>query len=142
MLERGYVRSIDEAFDRYINRNGPAYVERLKVTPSEAVAIVRSARGVPVLAHPLFVSHLVPDLAAHGLAGLEAYYSGYSSEEIHFLLGLAARHSLVVTGGTDFHGGEVLPDNTLGSVWVPPTVVERLKACHERLTAVESTCTN
>lgn len=131
MLEKGYVSSIDEAFDRYINRNGPAYVERMKVSPAEAVQLILDAGGIPVLAHPLYESHLVPELARHGLVGLEAYYSGYSPDEIRFLVDLATRHGLLVTGGSDFHGEEVQPDHPLGGVMVPPTAVSGLDAYHQ-----------
>lgn len=131
LVERGYVGSIDEAFDRYINRNGPAYVERMKVSPVEAVQLILEAGGIPVIAHPLYESHLVPELARHGLLGVEAYYNGYTPDEIHFLVGLAAKHGLLVTGGSDFHGEEIQPDHLLGSVMVPQTVVTSLEACHQ-----------
>ncbi len=131
MVERGYVGSIDEAFDRYINRNGPAYVERLKISPADAIQFILEADGIPVLAHPLYESYLVPELARHGLVGLEAYYLGYTPDETRFLVDLAARHGLLVTGGSDFHGEEVQPEHLLGGVMVPETAVSSLKACHE-----------
>jgi len=128
MLERGYVSSMDEAFNLYIGRNNPAYVERYRLTPVEAVQTILAADGLPVLAHPLHVSQLVPELANNGLVGLEVYYTGYTPDEIHFLLDLAAQYGLLVTGGSDFHGGGVLPANELGGVSVPWAVVERLRA--------------
>ena len=127
MLERGYVNSIEEAFWRYIGRGGPAYVERFKLAPAEAVRLVRKVGGVPVLAHPLGIMDVVPELIQVGLAGLEAYYPGYSEEEIRFLLAQAAKYRLLVTGGSDFHGGSVMPEIQLGSVNVPLSVVEELK---------------
>ena len=133
MLEMGYVSSTSEAFDLYIGRNGPAYVNRYKMTPSEAVQIILDAHGLPVLAHPLSVSSLVPELARKGLVGLEAYYTGYSADEVRFLVDLAAKHDLLVTGGSDFHGDTVLPQNRLGGVVVPPEVVEELRARHRCL---------
>ena len=132
MLEKGYISSIDEAFNLYIGRNGPAYVERYKLSPVEAVQTILAANGLPVLAHPLNVSHLVPELAKDGLVGLEAYYTGYTPEETSFLLGLAAKYGLLVTGGTDFHGEDVLPGSELGGVIVPQAVMENLRACRER----------
>jgi len=130
MLEMGYVSSTNEAFDLYIGRNGPAYVDRYKMTPSEAVQVILDAHGLPVLAHPLSVTSLVPELARRGLVGLEAYYTGYSPDETRFLVDLAAKHALLVTGGSDFHGERVLPQNRLGGVMVPPEVVEELRARH------------
>jgi predicted metal-dependent phosphoesterase TrpH len=131
MLEKGYVGSIDEAFNRYINRNGPAYVERMKVSPLEAVQLILEADGIPVLAHPLYGTQLVPELARHGLAGLEAYYTGYSPDETRFLIDLAAKYGLLVTGGTDFHGEDVQPEHPLGGVIVPQTVVSSLEAYYQ-----------
>jgi predicted metal-dependent phosphoesterase TrpH len=131
MLERGYVGSIDEAFDRYINRNGPAYVERMKVSPLEATRLILEADGIPVLAHPLYGTQLVPELARHGLAGLEAYYTGYTPDETCFLIDLAAKHGLLVTGGTDFHGEDVLPEHPLGGVMVPQAAVSSLETYHQ-----------
>jgi predicted metal-dependent phosphoesterase TrpH len=132
MLEQGYISSINEAFHLYIGRNGPAYEDRYKLSPAEAVQTVLAAKGLPVLAHPLHATHLVPELTKHGLVGLEAYYPRYTPDETRFLLDLAARYGLVATGGSDFHGGSVLPGNELGGVAVPQAVVEDLRACHER----------
>nr|MBC7244544.1 PHP domain-containing protein [Chloroflexota bacterium] len=133
MLEKGYVSSIDEAFDLYISRGGPAYVKRPKLSPVEAVQTILAAQGLPVLAHPLSISHLVPELVAHGLVGLEVYYPAYTPDETDFLLQLAAKYSLLVTGGTDFHGEDMPTSSKLGEVMVPQSVVENLRAyyqCH------------
>lgn len=132
MLEKGYISSIDEAFDLYISRGGPAYVRRPKLSPAEAIQTVIAAQGLPVLAHPLQINHLIPELAAHGLVGLEAYYPGYTPDEIDFLLLLAAKHGLLVTGGTDFHGEDTKYVSRLGEIEVPRKVVEDLRARYER----------
>jgi predicted metal-dependent phosphoesterase TrpH len=127
MLERGYVSSVTEAFAQYVGRGRPAYVERYKLSPAEAVRSVLESGGIPVLAHPLYVSHLVPTLVDSGLLGLEAYYPGYFPDETEFLLCLADKHGLVTTGGSDFHGPDVLPGHDLGSVAVPQQVARRLR---------------
>jgi hypothetical protein len=137
LLERGYVASVDEAFSRFLRRGGPAYVEGRKLPPQDAVSIIRGAGGVASLAHPIIVGaddyrldldRLIPELAEAGLGGLEAYYKGYTSEIRAILLEAAARYGLVPTGGSDFHGGGVVPDAELGAVEVPPETVERLRA--------------
>jgi hypothetical protein len=133
MVERGYVSTIHEAFDRYIGPNRPAYVPRRKVTPVEAIQLVRGARGVPVLAHPRLVRQLVPGLAAHGLKGIEAYYAGYRTEDTGELLDLALKHGLIATGGSDFHGEEVKPDSRLGGVAVPSQALADLRACYREI---------
>ena len=128
MVERGYVGSVEEAFAQHIGRGRPAYVERFKLRPDDAVELIREAGGLPVLAHPLRVMDVVPELMASGLAGVEAYYTGYTQAETELLLSLAAKHGLLVTGGSDFHGGDILPGSHLGGVPVPLSVALKLKA--------------
>lgn len=138
LLEAGHVHSFQDAFDRYIGRSSPAYIAREKFTPAEACALIRRAGGLPVLAHPVFfdkhgaikgvvdLDQMLPELIAAGLAGLEVYYPNYDAVTNEYLLGIARRYGLLVTGGTDFHGvrpGE--PD--LGGVYVPLKVVRRLR---------------
>ncbi len=130
LVEQGYVATPAEAFEKYIGHGGPAYVERTKLTPAEAVALIRQAGGVPVLAHPTFspdYEALVAELAGAGLAGLECYYAGYDQETVVHLLILAQRHGLLSTGGSDFHGLALKEGADLGSVYVPPDVVAQLE---------------
>ncbi len=126
MLEKGYVSTIDEAFALYIGPQGPAYVERMRVTPPEAIGMVRRAHGVPVLAHPLQVVGLVPSLVKAGLQGLETSYTGYSVEEVQYLEAIARQHGLTSTGGSDFHG-EGVTCGVLGGATVPFEVVDELR---------------
>jgi predicted metal-dependent phosphoesterase TrpH len=132
MLETGHVSSVDEAFRRYLGRNGPAYVDRYKLAPAEAVQTILAASGLPVLAHPLRDTHLLPELIHAGLVGLEAYYTNYAQEDTAFLLQLASKYGLLVTGGSDFHGEAVQRRHELGAVAVPEAVVAQLRACYER----------
>jgi hypothetical protein len=134
MLEKGYIASLKEAFDRYISRNGPAYVEREKMTPPEAVELVLQANGLPVLAHPLTISDLetvVVELKAAGLVGLEAYYSDYTTDEINRLVKLVDRHRLIATGGSDYHGLET-SGTMIGGADVPLGSAEQLIALAEQ----------
>lgn len=129
IVEAGAAKSVDEAFTRYIGRNGPAYVERLKVLPEEAVQVILRAGGIPVLAHPGwgFRDPLIPQLVAAGLEGLEVYYPDHTpAMQAHFL-SLANQHNLLVTGGTDYHGEGFATKAAIGSQYVPPEVVEKLK---------------
>ena len=109
MVDRGYVKSVREAFDRYLSLNGPANVPRKRLTPVEAVRIIRRARGVPVLAHPGLANRdeLIPELVEAGLAGIEAFYPEHSAGQITAYRELAAKLGLVATGGSDFHGPRV-----------------------------------
>jgi 3',5'-nucleoside bisphosphate phosphatase len=106
LLEKGYVSSEREAFDKYIGRNGPAYAEREKVQPADAVRIVKAANGLPVLAHPADikeVNDLIVELKGAGLVGLEAYYGQYDDNTVKRMVRLAGEHGLLTTGGSDYH---------------------------------------
>jgi predicted metal-dependent phosphoesterase TrpH len=127
MLESGLVGTLNEAFVRYIGRDGPAYVERARLVPEEAIRLVLEAGGVPVLAHPRWNVELIPSLVRVGLMGLEVYYHGYSTEEVNYLTRLARKHGLITTGGSDFHAPGVAEDGDLGGTWVPEEAVARLR---------------
>jgi len=131
MLEKGYINSIQDAFRNYIGHGGPAYVERDKLTPAEAVALILKADGLPVLAHPLTsgdVEGTILELKAVGLVGLEVYYASYSFEDLNPLLGLAHKHGLIATGGTDFHGIDEKTETMIGGADVPARAAEQLIA--------------
>jgi len=135
MLEKGYITSIKEAFTKYISRSGPAYVERDKMTPQEAVELILRSNGLPVLAHPLFISDpekLVVELKAAGLVGIEAYYNSYTADEINSLVSLADRHNLIASGGSDYHGLDDGSETMIGGVYVPMESAERLIALAEQ----------
>ncbi len=135
MMERGYISSLREAFTKYIGRDGPAYVERERLTPLQAVELVLSASGLPTLAHPADIKgleSLIPQLKQFGLVGLEAYYNGYPKQTISWLNGLARDHGLIPCGGSDYHGAEAGIGSELGSANVPPECVAQLMALAER----------
>jgi predicted metal-dependent phosphoesterase TrpH len=135
LFEKGYVSSEKEAFDRYIGRDGPAYVERYKLLPVEAVKLVTDARGLPVLAHPADIGdlkELVPKLKAVGLIGIEVYYRDYSSDVIAGLLKIAEQYNLISTGGTDYHAfGDDL-EVMIGGALAPAQSVESLLALADK----------
>jgi len=135
LLEKGYVASLKEAFTKYISRGGPAYVERGKMTPVRAVELILQANGLPVLAHP-FTSRdpetMIIELKAAGLLGIEAYYDGYTVDEINQLVGLADKHGLIATGGSDYHGLDTNNETMIGGVDVPIKSAEQLIALAEQ----------
>ena len=111
MAKKGYVQSVDEAFERYLKKGGPAYVEKFKFTPEEAIESIRRAGGLPVLAHPFTLELEQQELEAfvrrlreQGLEGIEVYYPDHTEEQRAFYRQLAERYDLAITGGTDFHG--------------------------------------
>ncbi len=143
MLEKGYISSIKEAFDKYISRNGPAYVEREKMTAVEAVALILKFNGLPVLAHPFTASNpetMIIELKAAGLIGIETYYNDYTTDEIDELISFADRYGLIAIGGSDYHGLETANETMIGGVDVPMESAERLialaKQCALRLASL------
>jgi len=135
MLEKGYIASIKEAFEKYIARDGPAYVEREKMTPVAVVELIARNNGLPVMAHPFTVPDpeaLVAEMKAAGLVGIEAYYNGYTADEINRLVGLAKEYDLITTGGSDYHGLDDSNETMMGGVAVPGESVEQLMALAEK----------
>jgi predicted metal-dependent phosphoesterase TrpH len=131
MLDRGYVTTVQEAFDRFIGPGCPAHIPRLRLSPAETIQTIVEAGGVPVLAHPahsgLTVVERVPEFVSHGLCGLEVYYPHHSPDNVEMLLRLCREHGLIATGGTDFHGHDSEEGAPLGSVHVPMECAERLR---------------
>jgi predicted metal-dependent phosphoesterase TrpH len=138
LLDKGYVESIQEAFDRLLARGSPAYVEKERLSPEEAIALVHSAGGAAVLAHPyqlrlkspLDVEDKIAELAALGLDGIEAIYSRHNPRQREEYCQLAERQGLLVTGGSDFHG-RYKPDIALvrgtGDLNVPHALLDPLR---------------
>jgi predicted metal-dependent phosphoesterase TrpH len=129
MVNRGYVKSVREAFDRYLRTGGPASVPRRRLRPNEAVAVIRRARGVPVLAHPGVTGQdqLIPDLVRAGLMGIEAYYAEHSAEQTRAYVQTCRDLGLVATGGSDFHGPHTGRTNPPGTPYVPLAVYDQLR---------------
>ena len=138
LVRKGVVGTIQEAFDRYLAKGQPGYVEKVRLYPADAIRIARQSGAVPVLAHPLSLGlepapleALVDELAGEGLAGIEAIYGRYTPEERAGLVDLAKRHDLVATGGSDHHG-TYKPDLQVGTgrgdLDVPDEALEQLAA--------------
>ncbi len=136
LVASGRVGSPQEAFDRYLGRSRPAYVPRGKLAPEDAVLVIGRAGGVPVLAHPGWeasgpVVDRLPLLVEHGLGGIEAYYPDHTPAMVATFCAVAHRFGLVITGGTDYHGGGGATGVQLGSMPVPPEAVPALRARRE-----------
>ena len=143
LLEKKVVKSFQEAFDRFLKKGAPAYVDKFRFTSKEALHFIREARGVAVLAHPntLGVSRsselekVIAQLVDEGLQGIEVYYPEHSSTEVVQYRTIADRYKLLSTGGTDYHGIE---KNELdigvgrGEMKLPYSIVEDIKALRNR----------
>jgi 3',5'-nucleoside bisphosphate phosphatase len=123
LLDKGVVSSLKEAFDRFLGDNRAAYIEKETLSPAECIALVHEAGGLCFLAHPALVRLAAQEteetrltaLKALDLDGVEAYYSTHTPAQTEKYLRLAQKHSLLVTGGSDFHGANK-PDIPLGIV--------------------------
>jgi len=119
LMARGFVNSIAEAFDLYLERGRPAYVARYKLTPEEAISAIVGSGGVAVWAHPgQLAPLLLAPLVAAGLAGLEVYHPDHNPELEQALLRRAQSHNLVITAGSDAHSATGLGAKRIGlNVW-------------------------
>ncbi|MEE4363183.1 MAG: ribonuclease III [Desulfotignum sp.] len=112
MKEKGFVSSFKEAFDTWLGKGKPAYVDKFKVSSKKAVQTILDAGGIPVLAHPgLLTFNRTRDLEAfldtlinYGLQGMEVFYTDHDAHQTEYFANLARKKKLLVTGGSDFHG--------------------------------------
>ena len=136
MLDKGYVTTLQQAFDDYLDESAIGYVYRQEPQFAEAVARIRNAGGIASLAHPvrirLNVPEVLPELCAGGLNAIEVYHSDHSPEQTGLYLSLAERHQLMITGGSDFHGsakpGILLGTGRGGNLKIPRNLLENLRA--------------
>jgi 3',5'-nucleoside bisphosphate phosphatase len=130
LVRKGYVRDMQEAFDRYLASGAAAYVNPPRIDPATGIAWILEAGGVPVLAHPGLYGQdeLIGELAAVGLVGVEAFHSDHSPEQERHYEQLAARHGLLVTAGSDYHGSRngVVFHAPIGARTVDVRVVQQL----------------
>ena len=136
MIEAGYVQSVDDAFDRYLSWGKPAYVARTGLDPIGAIRAIRSAGGLPVLAHFSEAPARVPvlrELVEAGLGGLEVYYRSFDAPTVFAVGEVANALDLVATGGTDYHGDFGPYAESHAMLWVPPEVGPRVQAAIEEV---------
>jgi 3',5'-nucleoside bisphosphate phosphatase len=126
LVEAGHVASVPEAFELYIGRNCPAYVERQKMTPLEAVQTLRRFGSPAVLAHPTFVGDaeaVLAELAPAGLSAMEVYYRDYDEETIEGLLALCTKYGLLPLGGSDYHALDNPGEREPGLIPLPDSAI-------------------
>jgi predicted metal-dependent phosphoesterase TrpH len=138
LVEKGVVQSIDQAFITFLRKGGPAYVERYRLSPAEAIKAIRLAGGVPVLGHPSTLNtrteaeldKIIATLKEVGLQGVEVYYPSHGPVRTALYERIARHHGLLVTGGSDFHGAaksDVHIGFGRGDLRIPYRLVEDLK---------------
>jgi predicted metal-dependent phosphoesterase TrpH len=140
MVAAGHVQSVQEAFDKWIDRNGPAYVPRQGMKSRDAIDAIIDARGIPVLAHypaapeqPTLMK-LVMDW---GIRGLEVYYRRFTQETITDMQALSTRVGLLVTGGSDYHGDTGSYAEAMKTTFVPRAAAVKLLSAVAESAAAE-----
>ncbi|MEW6185591.1 MAG: PHP domain-containing protein [Thermodesulfobacteriota bacterium] len=139
LLQTGAVTSMEEAFHKYLTKGAPAYVEKFRFPPPEAINMIRQAGGIAVLAHPFTLNcpslrdlkERITELKDNGLKGIEVFYSEHSPEQTRDYIHLARELTLCPTGGSDFHGDNNREIDLLsgtGNLRVPYEILEKLKA--------------
>jgi len=136
MYEKGYIKSRKEAFDRFIGDRCDCFVPRHKISPEDAIGMVKSAGGIPILAHPILYGMsdgalrvLVGNLKAAGLVGIEAIYSTYTAADERQIRKIAKDFDLKISGGSDFHGEnkkDIDLGTGMGHLFVPESVLDDL----------------
>jgi 3',5'-nucleoside bisphosphate phosphatase len=137
LVKKGIVKTMDDAFDRYLGNGKPAYVDKFRIESSQAIELINASGGIPVLAHPGLLGldsaepldELLREMTSMGLKGLEVYYPLHSPEQTRQYAECARCHNLLITGGTDFHG-DIQPEIQLGfgkgDLHVPFTLYQKL----------------
>jgi 3',5'-nucleoside bisphosphate phosphatase len=113
LIKKGYVKDFEDAFDKYLGKGKPAYVEKEKLTWEEAIALIKRHKGISILAHPFTLElkgrelkNLIIGMKEAGLNGIEVYYPEHTREQTKLYKALAQEEGLLLTGGTDFHTPE------------------------------------
>jgi len=137
LIKKGYVKSLREFFDKYMGEGKPAYVKREVVSPEKTISLINNSGGVAILAHPLLynmtnnkLNEMICYLKDLGLKGIECIYSTHTEKDTRYLISVAEKYGLRISGGSDFHGANK-PDIDLGTgygnLYVPYELFENLK---------------
>jgi predicted metal-dependent phosphoesterase TrpH len=125
----GFVTNYDEAFEKYIGLNCPAYEEKIHFSPKDAIELISQAGGLSFLAHPnktLNENELV-NLIDMGIDGIEVIHPSHNAERINYYKGITIQYFLLESGGSDFHGGRKKYDENFGNYCVSTKIVDNMK---------------
>ena len=135
LREEGFVRYLQEAFDLYLAYGKPAYIPKLRLPSQEAIALISRIRGISVIAHPIYGGNsreIIQKLKGFALDGIEVYYPHHGPEDVKRFQSWAKEFGLLITGGSDCHGGTVDDEVLIGSPRVPYEILEQLKEYKKR----------
>ncbi len=129
IVEKGYAADWETAFKEYIGRSAPGYVAREKLTPKQAIAVIKDAGGIPIIAHPVLIGDdsLLPQFIEWGAAGLEVYHSDHAAEDVARYRKFVEDNNLLMTGGSDCHGPHRKQGVLLGQIKAPYYLLDKMK---------------
>jgi len=138
LLKKGYVKNTRQAFEKYLKKGAPAYADKFRYSPRDAIAHIRDCRGIPVLAHPKTLDYhgekelesIIVSMIDYGLMGIEAFYTEHSKTQNRLYERIAKKYNLLVTGGTDFHGKNIKGihlGSGRGDLDLPYSIIEDMK---------------
>jgi len=132
LLQKGWVSSFKAAFEKYIGPGCPGFASKYKLSPFEAIELIKNSGGVAVMAHPMMTQkdELIPRMKAAGMQGLEVYYPNCMPTVIQFYERIAKKNGLIATGGSDAHG-RAKAYTYIGKKTVPIEVVDQLRQARE-----------
>lgn len=133
LKQKNYVKNISEAFDLYLGKGKKAYVPREKLSPCDAIKIIKNSKGIPVLAHPghLERPEVINKLVMYGIEGLEVYHKDHNKEQTLFYSQFAKKNELLITGGSDCHGNSPL---LIGEYGIDKLLLNKLKEHSKKYT--------
>lgn len=137
LMQKGYIKSVKECFDKYMGEGKAAYVKREAASPEETISLINDSGGIAILAHPFLygfsenqIEEMILYLKSAGLKGVECIYSTHTEENTKYLISLAKKHNLKISGGSDFHGNNK-PGLDLGTgygnLYVPYEILKKIK---------------
>lgn len=129
LVAAGYATTVNDAFDRFLDHDGPCYVPRQGLGPRDAIEAITAGGGIPVLAHSPAAAdrpEVMRELMDWGLRGLEVHYRSFDEATVARLAAFAEARGLLATGGSDYHGDDMDYATAQGRIWVPDAIGERL----------------
>jgi predicted metal-dependent phosphoesterase TrpH len=130
LIKEGFASNVSDAFNKYLSFDKAAYVPKHSISPAEAIKLILDSGGIPVIAHPYFISYADKDLfrslAESGLKGIEVWHTKHPEHAVRKLLSIAKELDLLVTGGSDCHGPYKDEPPLMGKIKVPYKIVESL----------------
>lgn len=129
LIKRGYVSDVSQAFQMYLDRGKPAYVERYRISLDETIDLIKKIGGISILAHPGLLKdrNIIKHCISLGIDGLECIHSKHSEEDTDYFINIAKLNNLIVTGGSDFHGDIINGELLIGKYFIDINTIPQFK---------------